>query len=82
MGILDNKTMKIPTPITIQPIKNKGASVFILKYIIQDEVVNGNVPLPRPQKYYYTKETQGSQSPTTHPLLFCIGKRTKKLISP
>jgi len=46
MGILDNKTMKIPTTITIQPIKNKGASVFILKYIIQDEVVNGNVPLP------------------------------------
>ena len=45
-GILDDKIKKIPTTITIQPIKNNDASVFILKYIIQDEVVNGNVPTP------------------------------------
>lgn len=43
-GILDDRIKKIPTTITIQPIKNNGASVFIFKYIIQDEVVNGNVP--------------------------------------
>jgi len=62
MGILDNKTIKIPTTITIQPIKNKGASIFILKYIIQDEVVNGNVlNLPTHKKYSHTEHTENTE---------------------
>ena len=45
-GILERRIKKTPITIIIQPIKNKGVSVFILKYIKQDEVVNGNVPTP------------------------------------
>jgi hypothetical protein len=28
----------------MKPVINKGVSIFIIDYIIQDEVVNGNVP--------------------------------------
>ncbi len=43
-GILANNINRIPMLTKVHPSKNKGASIFILKYIIQDEVVNGNVP--------------------------------------
>ena len=57
-GVLDDRIKKIPTTIIIQPIKSNGASVFILKYIIQDEVVNGNVPtLSTQKKHFHTEDT-------------------------
>lgn len=34
----------------MKPVINKGVSIFIIDYIIQDEVVNGNVPNPQHQK--------------------------------
>jgi hypothetical protein len=58
IGILDDRIKKIPPSIIVQPIKSNGASVFILKYIIQDEVVNGNVPtLSTQNKHFYTENT-------------------------
>jgi len=43
-GIFTNKIINIPIKIRTQPIINKGVSIFIIKYTIQDEVVNGIVP--------------------------------------
>jgi len=43
-GILAYKMINIPIQIRMQPVINKGVSIFIIKYIVEDEVVNGNVP--------------------------------------
>ena len=43
-GIFANKIINIPITIILKPVINKGVSIFIIDYIIQDEVVNGNVP--------------------------------------
>jgi hypothetical protein len=44
-GILVNKIIKIPVIISNNPSIKKGDSIFIVKYTIQDEVVNGDVPI-------------------------------------
>jgi hypothetical protein len=62
-GIFANKIINIGIPIRMQLVINKGVSIFIINYIIQDEVVNGNVPNPTyPPKNILIQISQRTQS--------------------
>jgi hypothetical protein len=61
-GIRANKIIKVPIITRKHPSKKKGDSIFIVKYTIQDEVVNGNVPtLLIPPKNILTQRLQSTQ---------------------
>jgi len=67
-GIFANKIIRIPMIIKKHPSKNKGASIFILKYIFQDEVVNGNVPPHYLQFFNHREHRERKAHPS--PLIF------------
>ena len=68
-GIFVNKIINTPKPINMYPITSKGASIFIIEYTIQDEVVNSNVPTLQP--YFSTQRTQRKNKNTEHTEIFC-----------
>ena len=96
-GVFANKTNNIPKLIRMQPVINKGVSIFIIEYTFQDEVVNGNVPhhltqfltrrIQRNNKIaqiitrFFKPRNTRNTRNPTAPILFCVKKNMRREMS-